>query len=121
MNQIQKFSGFTRDVSVNGDYVFKTPRSINGYNANKQEYETWINAGEESRKFLCPVVSMIMDGSLLVMRRAKCFDSYEELDEVKSDLGYSEDDYDGFTSDLHRGNFGIYDGRLVLIDYGGHY
>lgn len=121
--ETQRDFGCYRDVIISGDYVFKFPHNQYGNQCNMREYKVWTESNEEQRVKLCPVVSILMDGAMLIMKRAKTLKdmSYEEF----SDLVYSipgEDKYEtykGLSGDLHLGNFGILDdSRVVLVDYG---
>jgi hypothetical protein len=99
--------GITREVFLMRNYAIKIPsfRSwslfLSGLLANMQE-ATW--SGYDSR--LCPVLRYIPGGFVVVMPRC----------DAVADVNYA--DFDGLPCDFKDENFGIYNGRTVLIDYG---
>jgi hypothetical protein len=66
---------------------------------------------------LCPVLFSLPGGWLVIMRRA----------EPLSEATFSAFDYDGFSNlpeyrvpvEHKRDSFGLFDGRIVAVDYGG--
>lgn len=106
--------GITREVVLTRRWAFKFPslRSwklfLTGLLANLQERDWWRSTHD---KRLCPVVAWLPGGFLVVMPRAERL----EPDEY---LFLQEEEFDGLPLDAKPSNFGTYQGRTVLIDYG---
>jgi len=84
---------------------------------NITEWKVW-KAVEHTphAEWFAPCVSIDLFGVALVQKRTKGFDSREEFN------AYVEKHHDGklpaFFEDVHYGNFGLLEGRLVCHDYG---
>lgn len=115
--------GTTRIVIILNDLVIKIPNFtysfqnfINGIAGNYREWQTYKwNSGKFERGFshlLCPVVWNSWLGLIVVMKRAKELTSYqwEEF--------HIDDHIKHFRGDDKKDNYGIYDNRIVKIDYG---
>jgi hypothetical protein len=115
--------GATRIVFVFKNFVIKIPvwRSwlnfLNGLLANITEGQTWkynqyddCRIGcEKIRNMICPVLYFNRLGLVTIMRRA---------DKLPHNYPINYHDYSGLCSDLKDDNFGLLDGKLVVIDYG---
>ncbi len=105
--------GITRWVFVFKGRVVKIPSLYNwwfflsGLLANLNERNWWRDTCHDDR--LCPVSFACWGGWFIVMPRAEVL---SETDEVYYDF------YDGLPRDNKPTNFGWYQGRLVMIDYG---
>lgn len=104
--------GITRTVILTKHYAVKLPsfRSwkffLMGLLANMHEAFWWRETVHDPR--LCPVYFCLPGGWFLVMPRVEvCWDQ---------DIDYSK--YEGLPLDPKPTNFGVYQGRTVLIDYG---
>lgn len=103
-------AGATREVyfhPLNPEFVIKVTRSSSRiYNFN-EEYIWKVYRNTEIGKWLCPVHAVYEAGKYLIM-------PYVEMaKEVPADFPYSQ-----FFNDIKLTNWGIYQGRTVLIDYG---
>jgi hypothetical protein len=119
MNGVRLVKGNTRLVLLFDSYAIKVPRPGNeadGREANRREAALW-KAHQDER--LCPVLFADEKGAILVMRRAQKYYAYNKKDFI--DQVYWRKvftDFLAFANDMHPGNFGYLDGRLVLLDYG---
>jgi hypothetical protein len=116
MRTIEKHFGITRVVILVGPYAIKLPqwnygwdKFLHGLLANMQEV-VW-GRGYDDR--LCPVVWWIPGGWMTVMQR---------VDHVLTNE--NEIDYSVFQDGIPSGddkpdNYGMLNGRIVKIDYGG--
>jgi hypothetical protein len=115
-----KFNGCTRVVFVFRNVVVKIPKPwiwnhfLHGIISNINENRTWKwNSGKYERGYsylLCPVLWCSLGGWILVMKRADTsvpvgrFECVEHVDQ--------------FPGDDTESNYGVFEGRLVKIDYG---
>lgn len=132
------FQGTTRIVILTKKYAIKIPRLnflkdewsnrfIQGWLSNKIEY-----TNSPHLSCVAPVLKSYLGGLIIVMKRCKTF-SKEEREEFHSDINkekidkiiqeisqvpyyHTDKNLMDFYYDYH--NFGVLDGRLVLIDYG---
>lgn len=115
--------GTTRTVLLLGHYAFKFPTLkswklfLHGLLANMQEAE--FSKTEDDR--LCPVLFALPGGFFSIMARAVPLhpDSFDNLDVktwASADLAYVHDIQVPVEDKLS--SFGVYDGRIVAVDYG---
>lgn len=119
--------GVTRIVFIFNSFVIKIPKFTNHNNtwsfflrgiiANISEHQTWKwNSGKyESGQshLLCPVIWCSWGGWILIMKRAKVF-TWDEWDAME----YSNDEHmKYFKGDDTISNYGVFENRLVKIDY----
>lgn len=104
-------SGVSRDVyacRMNPDLVVKIEKTEDGRMfSNFQEFDLWNEANSqhpEVAKWLAPVISLSTNGLVLVMKRTK------PLKKMPKELP-------DFFNDIHDGNFGMLNGRVVCHDY----
>lgn len=110
--------GCSRTVYLVGRWAIKTPSAqygltkfLLGWHSNRMEANRWSwCTGTISEEALCPVLGSYLLGLVLVMTRADEVD-YEEL--LPGELRELE----RHGGDVHSGNVGRLDGRLVLVDY----
>ena len=102
--------GTSRLVILTKRFAFKLPcilgwrRFLCGLLANIHECE-WDGYSE----LLCPIVFSLPGGWIVVMKRASELVSLEDVD-----LNL----FAGLPLDIKPSNFGLLDGKVVLIDYG---
>jgi hypothetical protein len=97
----------------------------NEYNENNLEYLIWKKYENKSfSKYLCPILEISNNKKFLVMKKAlriskKNFNDEqlkklnEDYEKVKREML----DYCSKLVDLKLSNFGVYDNRVVMIDY----
>lgn len=91
-----------------------------GYDDNLREFEIWRRAegDEELQPYLAPALAVEEDGSWLLMEEAGWAPPPPSHDEYPDEwIGLFQAADDLGVVDLHRGNIGRIDGRLVMIDY----
>lgn len=76
---------------------------------NVAEWELWCNAKASLKKWLAPCWDISPCGKALLQERAEPCPTHLLPKRVPAVLG-----------DLHKANFGIIEGRVVLMDYGRH-
>ncbi len=118
-------SGATRHVFLIGDYAIKVPRLtdwklfLHGLLANMQEAEFGNCPCVKNRMFIAdvaPVFWRIPLGFMIVMARARPLTDFEwAIFEYESFV--NGQDY-VIPAENKQSSFGIYDGRLVAVDYG---
>ena len=102
--------GCTRTVLLFKNYVIKLPsfRSwkyfLIGLLANIHEHQWWLLTKSNR---LCPVKFYIPGGFLLVMPRCDTLETFDDWDY-----------FDELPLDKKVENLGMYNGKVVLIDYG---
>lgn len=111
--------GLTRSVVLVGRLAIKLPqhrygwfRFRQGLAANRKEAGVWRKRPDDVR--LCPVLFALPGGLLLVQRRVDRVLRWDETDPIQD---FACED---LTSDTKPVNFGVLDGRIVLLDYGGY-
>ena len=104
-------TGVTRIVLLVNKFAIKLPSFRNGWRcflqgilANEQE-RVWSAGLIDDR--LCPVIISSRFGFWLAMRRA------DEITELPP-----RENFNGLPLDYKLSNFGLLDGRIVLVDYG---
>jgi hypothetical protein len=116
---IARRQGCSRTVYLIGAYAVKFPscwaglsQFLLGWLSNRREREVWerVSSDLDSRSFLCPVVGCYLLGLVLVMERAG---EVEPGEMIPTELAA----FEMFTNDVHPGNIGRIDERLVLLDY----
>lgn len=112
--------GVTRLVFVFKDRVLKVPNPFNGwicffegFLSNYREGCTWMGEAitSEERDMLCPVLAFSLNGFWLLMQRV------DRVLEHEDDPAYEPEKFFTITQDSKPQNFGILDGRTVVIDY----
>jgi hypothetical protein len=112
--------GVTRLVFLVGNYAIKIPKPViwnhflRGLIANMEERLIWmiVNIPEtaitHTKDYLCPVVWASWGGWILIMKRTEPVDpqSWEPIKELEV-----------VCRDHKPDNYGMLDGRLVMIDY----
>jgi len=131
--------GATRRVLLCGRRAYKVPRCLcgltpflRGWLANRDEAQTWravskfyvCKPGEAPpAERLAPVLGTWLGGIVLVMARceeltqadAKAY-IFAEQDLIARDSPAAFD-WERYCTDLHPGNLGRYEGRIVCLDY----
>ena len=115
--------GCYREVFIIGDYVFKFPHAIPGYGYdytlqfNEREVRKWEKY--EDGQHLCPIEYYSDDYVLVIMKRTMVLEDmkdrakfYDLIKRAKVSNAFGK-----FSNDLHYGNFGLLEDRMVLIDY----
>lgn len=122
--------GVSRFVILTPTRAYKFAKCHNGLTAflrawvdNRSERLSWHaalelyvpNGTEEALpvELLCPVLRSWALGLLIVMPRCELVDR----DDAHAFAERHAGDYAPYTSDLHPGNFGVLDGRIVCVDY----
>ena len=105
-------SGAFRDVyecRLDDSIVIKIAKDHEGafHNAKEWEYYWDISGIKGVGKWLCPVVMISNDNRILVMKRAYPVRKSEMPKSIPK-----------FCTDIKIDNFGLYDGRVVMVDYG---
>lgn len=120
---ISTSGGVTRTVLLVGRYAIKVPRLRYGW--SKLLYGLLSNMTEArftplADQFrLCPTVFSIPGGFLNVQRRcAPLSDDQWEATRLNDDDVHGRGDWQGMACDFKRDNFGVLDGRVVLLDFG---
>lgn len=91
------------------DAVVKVEELANHFQ-NVIEWETWqMVKGTPAEKWFAPCLHISPCGMVLIMARTTEPTSEQYLDQMPV-----------FLTDFKRGNYGIYEGRLVCHDYGTH-
>lgn len=106
-------TGLTRRVVLLGDVAVKQARSEHGRRANLMEARLSPRHPDK----LCPVLHVSADGDTLVMRRARALTAAEwaRVDPVAfRTIGSGR-----LPIEKKQCSFGMLDGRLVAVDYGG--
>ena len=130
--EIKYDHGGTRSVTLNlkNNYAVKKTRKVN--NANYCEYMVWNrHKNDEFGKFLCPIIDITEDYSVLLMKIAKplykknlftdeeyakyCDEYNKIMDEIEKNYPGSKNSKDM----IRYANFGVYENRVVIIDYAG--
>lgn len=114
--------GCSREVYVHPfdpSKVIKAPRNDGGVADNEDEYAVWLEAGPQLRKSLAPVVELTDDG-YLVMERVQMIHNMPllscKLAQIRSERDALELPPE-LHWDVHPGNYGVLDGRVVMHDY----
>lgn len=112
--------GITRLVFVFDSFVVKVPNFtcqfrhfLTGFNCNRSESGQWKRACKIKKELLAPVMFCSWFGIFLVMKKAEVFDwgtGYGQID-------YTIWDDAGYGGDHKPQNYGLYEGRMVKIDY----
>jgi len=114
--------GTTRTVLVLGGMAFKIARNRAGIRSNRYEATIWkLNQGDSVRGArLCPVLWSPRGGILLVMVAAAPlplgvtptseWGDFWDYDPSKGEI-------DGWPGEFKREDWGVIDGRCVLVDY----
>jgi hypothetical protein len=83
-----------------------------------REWEIWQEANDELKPYLCPIFACADDGAWLVMPKVEMqeeyrYDTKSYADYVKiADIAHAN-----HIGDIHPGNVGYYQGRIVILDY----
>jgi hypothetical protein len=116
--------GLSREVfahPLDHTLVVKVPRNDNGIRDNAEEMRSWTNANAALRESLAPCVE-VLDGGELIMRRTTPVQKLphagamiwrHRLDTGVASIGLPQ----ALSWDMHSGNLGIFDGRVVMHDY----
>lgn len=100
-------------------HILKIERN-EGFSTNQSEVRTWERVkGTDVEKYFCPVVDYGSDYEYVVMKRADVNLSRSRKQEIRENIMKELDDsgvVDGFL-DTALDNFGVYNGRGVIIDY----
>lgn len=113
-SRIEIHKGTTRTVILCGAFAYKVPRLctwyqfLHGLLASMTE-RTW--AGYDDR--LCPIVWSSYGGWLVIMRRAEPI-TWRTWRSMRLQA------WNGLPTDFKMVNFGRYEGRIVMVDYGSH-
>lgn len=115
--------GVTRIVFLVGPYAIKVPKPkiwrhfLLGLLSNMNEKSQWdISLITGKSEYLCPVVWMCFGGWVLVMKRCEPYPSLkEDWDLFKEKIIKHLEVHEG---DDKPTNYGIFEGRLVKLDYG---
>jgi hypothetical protein len=94
------------------DYVIKvqTRDSLEDHDyQNLAEWDLWCNASADLRKWLAPCISLSPGGGALMQARCEPCPTHLVPKKMPKVLG-----------DMHLGNLGIYEGKVVMTDYGRH-
>lgn len=118
LNDMGTRHGCTRTVLLVGTWAIKAPSCrmgltefLMGWCGNREEAHKWAHRGMwPQQDLMCPVLHCWLLGLVLVMRRAEEVE-YEELNNTELEPLRI------ITADLHSGNVGRLDGRLVVLDY----
>lgn len=110
--------GCTRTVLLLHTWAIKVPSCrmgltefLMGWCDNREEAHKWRYRGYwPVQDLMCPVLCCLLFGLVLVMRRAEEV-AFEEL--LNTELALLKN----VTADLHSGNVGRLEGRLVVLDY----
>ena len=119
--------GVTRRVLLIGNYAVKVPRWRYGW----RMFLTGLISNMAETRFkslsdhfhLCPVLFSIPGGWLNIMPRCTLLTD-REWDNICARCNPENDptmiitEWYGFDCDFKRDNFGVLDGRVVLLDYG---
>jgi len=107
--------GCSRTVFLVRSWAIKMPtcryglsKFLLGWYSNRMECDRWSWA--MPHECLCPVVGSFLWGFFIVMERA---DPVEEGELLPMEI----EDLRALSEDVHAGNVGRLDGRLVLVDY----
>lgn len=77
---------------------------------NIAEWTLWENASEDLAEYLAPLISISPCGGALLQVRCEPCPRHLIPKKLPKVLG-----------DLHEGNFGVFKGRVVVMDYGRNY
>lgn len=80
---------------------------------NQREWQAWEHANAAMREWLAPALACAGDGSWLLVRKAEQVGKlrWQDVDRIEQAVGH-------VIRDLHDGNVGKVDGKLVVTDYG---
>lgn len=120
---ISTSGGVTRAVLLIGQYAIKVPRVrygwaklLHGLLSNMTEAR-FTGLAEQFQ--LCPTVLSVPGGFLNVQRRCRPLNDREwEATRQNQDDVHGRGDWQGMACDFKRDNFGVLDGRVVLLDFG---
>ncbi len=120
MCRISCVRGAHRQVFLTKSYVLKVPRRdavSSGRRANRTETDTWKTT---HNKDLCPVICGSASGWFIIMPFARPLTD-EEFDEfLEKDAQTTSSPFiPNYGSDFKRSNYGMLNGQIVKIDYGG--
>lgn len=90
----------------NSNLVVKVEQGAKSF-GNAIEWDTWVHASPELRRWLCPVVDISPRGEVLIMEKAEPLRVTELPRRIPA-----------LFTDLKISNWGMYQGRPVCIDYG---
>jgi len=120
-NMFKLAFGATRIVILLKDRVIKLPNPLNGwipffegFLSNYREGCTWFgeDLSIEEKGKLCPVLSFSSSGFWLIMQRV------DRVLEDEVDSLYDPENFKDITLDDKPDNFGVLNGKVVVIDYG---
>jgi len=123
--------GVTRIVLVTGRWAIKVPNPrpygeglagmlwglCRGVLANQAEATWWRNATPDMRPHLCPVLRSWLGGLVQVYPRCDPFEVDDAMREKMWTHQYSPVPLEPQPGDTKPENFGVLDGRVVLLDY----
>ena len=107
-------TGVTRNILLIGNYAIKFPKLssyrefIWGISSNIEEKQTWEDWDHDVR--LCPILLYCPFALFIVMPKV------DRICTEEDEIDYST--FKEIDDDNHPGNFGFYQGRLVMLDYG---
>jgi len=110
-------TGATRIVLLTDNYAIKIPNFLSGWKlfvkgilANLNEREFWTVADPRYKQWLCPIVWGSWGAWIVVMKRAN------RKPDMDPRLAFKELEH--VVGDHKEDNYGMLDGRVVMIDYG---
>lgn len=118
MKYLEIKQGITRIVFIFKNYVIKIPNYRYGYQyilkgllANLQEKNLWnFHKGKTDK--LCPVLYCSPFCLFLIMPKA------EKVGEVEITKEVAKNYFKDYPLDYGKRNFGLYNGKIILLDYG---
>jgi len=118
--------GGERKVFIFDKIVIKIPYTWKGWLSNVNEIYNW-HTYKELRYIMCPILFHDLLGIFIVMRKAnqdnlKEYENYLNTIMNKHKVIYDNTEYPHpVLNDKHHSNLGVYEGKLVKIDYGNWY
>jgi hypothetical protein len=112
--------GSARMAILTKCYAIKIPRidmGAEGFRSNSREHRKWA---ESSAAHLCPILSTLPFGMVIIMPRARPLTD-SEFAELSAEYVAEAGQWSPprLAGDFKRENFGFYDGKIVRIDYEG--
>jgi hypothetical protein len=116
--------GASRRVLLVGGWAIKFARGRVGRRCNREEVRLWSAYQRHPTRgpHLCHVLWCSASGSALIMRRAcPAPDTFREAEAALGDWwDYHPAEGEPFPSECKRDDWGLLEGRLVLVDYAAH-
>ncbi|KKK96577.1 hypothetical protein LCGC14_2661390, partial [marine sediment metagenome] len=116
--------GATRTIYDLGDgnvlkvAINRSAPSLNGLKSNMREAKVWAQAANtDDSQFFAPIIAACPDGSWVIQEKANCgySEDYDYKDRDAARAVAKKAPYK--VHDLHEANFGVIEGRVVIIDY----